>query len=71
VVTDCGLRYFQRARSMREGNRPQGRVADKSVVDVPDFLFTQRVRILDAQLHHEIVRMLCIDEWCAVRRLAG
>src|SRR5436305_1386483 len=47
---------------MREGYRPQGRVADRSVVDVPGSLFTQRVRILDAQLHHEIMRMLCW-EW--------
>lgn len=31
VVTDGRLRYLQRARSMREGYRPQGRVAGRSV----------------------------------------
>lgn len=71
MVTDGRLRYFQRARSMRKATGPQGWVADRSVVDVPGSVFTQRVRILDAQLHHEIIRMSRIDEWCAVRRLAG
>src|SRR5207248_3043893 len=54
VVTDGGLGQLERARSLREGHRSQSWVADRSVVNVPGALFTQRVRILNAQLHHEI-----------------
>src|SRR4051812_27032543 len=55
---------------MRIRYRTKGGLSDRSIVNVPYGVVTQRVRVLDTEVHEEIVRMLAIDDRLAIGRLS-
>ena len=70
MMSERALRNLHRRRAMRIRHRPQRRVADRRVVHVPHRVLAKPVRVLHAQLHHEVMRMLAVDDGLAVRCLA-
>ena len=71
VMSERRLRNFHRRGAMGIGHWSQRRVAHRCVVQVPKRVLAEPVRVLHAQLHHEVVRVLAVDDGLAVGGLAG
>src|SRR5208337_249969 len=56
---------------MRIRHWPQSRIAHWGVVHVPQRGLAELVRVLQAQLHQEVVRVLAVDDGFAVSGLSG
>ena len=71
MMAEGGFRKLRGRGAMRVRHRTQRRVADGCVVQVQHGGFAQVARVVGAQSHHEVVRMLAVDNRMAVRGLTG
>ncbi len=71
MMANGRLRKLHRGGAVRIGDGSQRGVAHGRIVEVQHYRFADAMRIVRAQPHHEIVRMLAVDQRDAVGGLAG
>src|ERR1022692_4707646 len=65
-MPEGALRNLHCRGAMGIGNWPHRRVTNRSVVQIPNRVLTKPVRVLHAQLHHEVMRVLAVYDGLAV-----
>ena len=71
MVTERSLRKFFSRNSVWIRDRTQRGVSHRGRVKLPSGLLSHRMRIVESQFHHEVVRMLAIDDLLSVSRFAS
>src|SRR5271170_6612152 len=71
MVADRRFRELARGIAMRECHRTQSRIAYRGDEKLGDSVLAERVRVVDAERHDEVVWMLAVDDGPAIGGFAG